>query len=106
VHIDRIASAWLIRRLIDSVSTCCSSQTASLRASTARRPRCCGIAGTHWGITLNDDHFTVSLDQKVLFTAFEHTRMKDGHIALWTQEDSIARFDRIEVRALPPTEWR
>jgi hypothetical protein len=63
----------------------------------------------HWhtlGVALNDDHFTVSLDQKVLFTAFERTRMKDGHIALWTQEDSIARFDRIEVRALPPTEWR
>ena len=63
----------------------------------------------HWhtlGVTLKDDHFTVSLDQKVLFTAFERTRMKDGHIALWTQEDSIARFDRIEVRVLPPTEWR
>jgi hypothetical protein len=63
----------------------------------------------HWhtlGVALNDDHFTVSLDQKVLFTAFERTRMKDGHIALWTQEDSIARFDRIEVRVLSPTEWR
>jgi glycosyl hydrolase family 59 (putative galactocerebrosidase) len=58
------------------------------------------------GVTLNDDHFTVSLDQKVLFTAFERTRRKDGHIALWTQEDSVARFDRIDVRVLPPTEWR
>jgi hypothetical protein len=58
------------------------------------------------GVTLNDDHFTVSLDQKVLFTAFERTRMKDGHVALWTQEDNVTRFDRIEVRALPRTEWR
>jgi hypothetical protein len=48
----------------------------------------------------------VSLDQKVLFTAFERTRMKDGHIALWVQEDNVTRFDRIDVHVLPPTEWR
>jgi hypothetical protein len=58
------------------------------------------------GVTLKDDHFTIALDHKVLFTAFERTRRKDGHIALWVQEDSIARFDRINVRVLPPTEWR
>jgi hypothetical protein len=57
-------------------------------------------------VTLNDDHFKVSFDGKVLFTAFERTRMKHGHIALWTQEDTITRFDRIDVRVLPPTEWR
>jgi hypothetical protein len=58
------------------------------------------------GVTLKDDHFTIALDQKVLFTAFERTRRKDGHIGLWTQEDTMARFDRINVRVLPPTEWR
>jgi hypothetical protein len=57
-------------------------------------------------VTLKDDHFRVSLDQKVLFTAFERTRMKDGHIALWVQEDNVTRFDRIDVHVLPPTEWR
>jgi hypothetical protein len=58
------------------------------------------------GVTLNDDHFKVLFDGKVLFTAFERTRMKDGHIALWTQEDTITRYDRIDVRVLPATEWR
>jgi hypothetical protein len=58
------------------------------------------------GVTLNDDHFKVSFEGKVLFTAFERTRRKDGHIALWTQEDTVTRFDRIDVRVLPPTEWR
>ena len=58
------------------------------------------------GVTVNDDHFTVSLDQKVLFTAFERTRRKDGHIALWTQEDTLARFNGVEVRVLSATEWR
>ena len=57
-------------------------------------------------VTLNDDHFKVSLDEKVLFTTFERARRKDGHIALWTQEDTVTRFDRIDVRVLPPTEWR
>jgi hypothetical protein len=63
----------------------------------------------HWhslGVMVNDDHFTVSVDQKVLFTTFDRTRMKDGRFALWTQEDNIARFDEIEVRPLPGTEGR
>jgi hypothetical protein len=48
----------------------------------------------------------VSFEGKVLFTAFERTRMKDGRIALWAQEDTVTRFDRIDVRVFPPTEWR
>ena len=38
------------------------------------------------GVVVNDDHFTVSLDQKSLFTAFDRTRMKDGRVGLRTQE--------------------
>ncbi|PWT88747.1 MAG: hypothetical protein C5B56_08255 [Proteobacteria bacterium] len=57
-------------------------------------------------VTVNDDHFAIALDGKVLFTAFDRARMKDGRVALWTQEDNVTRFDRIEVRVLPPTEWR
>jgi hypothetical protein len=53
------------------------------------------------GLIVNDDHFTVSLDKKVLFTTFDRTRMKDGRIALWTQEDNVTRFDRIEVLPFP-----
>jgi hypothetical protein len=58
------------------------------------------------GVIVNDDHFTVSLDQKPLFTAFDRTRMKDGRVALWTQEDNLTRFDQIEIRALPLNEGR
>jgi hypothetical protein len=57
-------------------------------------------------VTVNDDHFAVALDGKVLFTAFDRARMKDGRVALWAQEDNVTRFDRIDVRVLPPTEWR
>ena len=58
------------------------------------------------GVTVNDDHFAVSLDKKVLFTTFERTRMKDGRVALWTQEDNVTRFDQIEIRPLPSPEVR
>jgi hypothetical protein len=58
------------------------------------------------GVTVNDDHFVVSLDKKVLFTTFDRTRMKDGHIALWTQEDNVTRFDQIQIRSLPSSEVR
>src|SRR5258705_7157447 len=57
-------------------------------------------------VTLNDDHFQVSLDVKGLFPAFERTRRNGGHIALWTPADTMTRFDRIDVRVLPPTERR
>jgi hypothetical protein len=57
-------------------------------------------------VTLDDDHFVVALDNTVLFTAYDRTRMKDGRIALWTREDGITRFDQIEIRPLPNTEWR
>jgi len=56
------------------------------------------------GVIVNDDHFTVSLDKKVLFTTFDRTRMKDGRLALWTQEDNVTRFDRIEVLAFPSSQ--
>jgi hypothetical protein len=57
-------------------------------------------------VTANDDHFAISLDGKLLFTAFDRARMKGGRVALWTQEDNVTRFDQIEVRVRPPTEWR
>jgi hypothetical protein len=52
-------------------------------------------------LIVNDDHFTVSLDGKKLFTTFDRARMKDGHVALWTREDNVTRFDQIEIHPLP-----
>jgi hypothetical protein len=62
------------------------------------------IARGRWytlGLIVNDDHFAVSLDGKLMFTAFDRSRGKGGHIALWTQEDNVTRFDQIEVCPLP-----
>jgi hypothetical protein len=62
------------------------------------------IARGRWymlGLIVNDDHFAVSLDGKLLFTAFDSSRGKDGQVALWTQEDNVTRFDQIEICSLP-----
>jgi hypothetical protein len=63
------------------------------------------IARGRWyvlGLIVNDDHFAVSLDGKLLFTAFDRSRGKDGHVALWTREDNVTRFDQIEICTLRP----
>jgi hypothetical protein len=65
------------------------------------------IARDRWytlGLIVNDDHFAVSLDGRLLFTAFDRSRGKDGHIALWTREDNVTRFDQIEICSLPAAE--
>jgi len=69
------------------------------------------IAGTetdvyrdHWhtlGIRVEDERFTVSIDGKLLFTAFDRTFLRDGQVALWTEEDNVTRFEEIEIAALP-----
>lgn len=62
------------------------------------------IARARWhtlSLIVNDDHFTVSLDGHALFTTFDRSRGKDGHIALWTEEDNVTRFGQIEVRSPP-----
>jgi hypothetical protein len=55
----------------------------------------------HLKVTINDDHFIVTIDGKKLLTTFDRTRMKDGRFALLTQEDNVTRFDRIRIRRLP-----
>jgi len=57
-------------------------------------------------VTLDDDHFVVALDGRVLFTTYDRGRMKGGRIGLWTREDNVTRFDQIEIRPLPNTPWQ
>jgi len=58
----------------------------------------------HWqtlAVVADDDHFTVSLDAKQLFTAWDRTFSSDGRIGLWTEDDNITRFDQVEINPLP-----
>ena len=66
------------------------------------------VGGTETNVTLEcwhvlsvvaeNDHFTVSLDNAALFTAWDRTILGDGRIGLWTGEDDVIRFDQLEIR--------
>jgi hypothetical protein len=67
------------------------------------------VALNHWhklGLVAQGDQFTVSLDNKWLFTVWDRTFLTDGRIGLWTEEDNVTRFDQLEIRALPWSEDR
>jgi len=54
----------------------------------------------------NDDQFTISLDRNWLFTARDSTLPGDGQVGLWTEEDNVTRFDRLEIETFPASEKR
>jgi hypothetical protein len=63
----------------------------------------------HWhklGLVAKHDEFTVFLDDAWLFTAQDYTFLADGRIGLWTEEDNVTRFDRLEITPLPWSEAR
>jgi hypothetical protein len=67
------------------------------------------IASHTWhtlAVRAKDDEFVVSLDGIWMFTAFDKTLSQAGRIALWTEGDSITRFDSIAITPLPPSEER
>lgn len=67
------------------------------------------VRSGHWQtlrITAENDHFSVSLDGRPLFEAWDHSYGGDGHIALWTEEDNITRFDNIAITPIAYTEGR
>ena len=57
-------------------------------------------------VRAKDDEFIVSLDGVWMFTAFDKTLSQAGRIALWTEGDSVTRFDSIAISPLPTSEER
>jgi hypothetical protein len=53
------------------------------------------------GVIAENDRFTISLDDRLVFTAWDRTFLGDGHIALWTEDDNITRFEEIVITPLP-----
>ena len=52
-------------------------------------------------VRAKDDEFVVSLDGTWAFTGFDKTLSQAGRIALWTEGDSVTRFDQIAIAPLP-----
>jgi hypothetical protein len=57
-------------------------------------------------VRAKDDEFVVSLDGTWAFTAFDKNLSRAGRIALWTEGDSITRFDSIAIAPLSASEER
>jgi hypothetical protein len=62
------------------------------------------VSANEWhslGLRAEGDRFTVSYDEKVLFSATDKTFADAGKVALWTKSDSVTRFEQIRITKLP-----
>ena len=67
------------------------------------------VAINRWhmiALVADEDRFTVAVDNKQLFSVSDPTFLTEGRVGLWAEEDNLARFDRVEIRALPRLEER
>jgi hypothetical protein len=78
------------------------------RVSNGRRVQIAGanlkVSANEWhtlGLKAEGESFTVTFDGKELYRATDKSIMAAGKVALWTKSDSVTRFDRIEIKALP-----
>lgn len=91
VQVDAAANTVAFDRIIDGKS----EQIARAEPE---------IAVDEWHalqIRAEDERFTVSLDGKWLFTAYDATLRRAGRLALWTRAGSVTRIDHIAIVPLP-----
>jgi hypothetical protein len=114
-----IQTAGLAARLVDHrnyyavAASALDSRVDLYRVVDGKMERIAGadadIFRDHWqtlALLIENDRFTVSLDNKPIFTAWDRTFSSDGRVALWTGEDNVTRFDQIEITPLPWSEQR
>jgi hypothetical protein len=53
------------------------------------------------GVRADGERFAISYDGKMLFSLTDNTFKEAGGVGLWTKADSVTRFDRISITALP-----
>jgi hypothetical protein len=62
------------------------------------------VAPATWhtlGLRAEGSRFTVTFNDKTLYSATDTTFADAGRVALWTKADSVTRFDQITIRPLP-----
>jgi hypothetical protein len=62
------------------------------------------VSANEWhtlSLRAEGERFTVTFDGKPLYTATDRTFAAAGRVALWTKADSVTRFDRVEINAMP-----
>lgn len=53
------------------------------------------------GVAAEKDRSTIFVDNAPIFTAWDQAYVDSGHIALWTEDDNVTRFDQIKIEVLP-----
>ncbi len=53
------------------------------------------------GLRAERDRFSISFNGKPLYAVTDRTFDTAGKVALWTKADSVTRFDRLEINAMP-----
>ncbi|WP_146140201.1 hypothetical protein [Alsobacter soli] len=107
-------AAGLAVRVIDennyyvAVADCIANRITLNRVVAGRLEEIQGVvqpvATATWhelGLRAAGDAFTVSFEGAELFTVRDTAFGVAGHLALWTEADTIARFDRISARMAP-----
>ena len=62
------------------------------------------VASNEWhtlALKAEGERFTITFDGKTLYSVTDKTFAKAGKVALWTKSDSVTRFDRLDIKALP-----
>jgi hypothetical protein len=62
------------------------------------------VTANEWhmlGLRAEGERFTVSYDDKALFSVTDKTFTEAGGVALWTKADSVTRFDQVRITPLP-----
>jgi len=49
------------------------------------------------GVSVEADHFTISLDNRSIATIWDRTFPGRGRVGLWTEEDNVTRFDHLHI---------
>jgi hypothetical protein len=67
------------------------------------------IARGHWQtleVTAKDNAFTIWLDDELVLTVFDDSKMVAGQFGIWTERDDVTRFNQIEISPITIDYWR
>jgi hypothetical protein len=67
------------------------------------------IARDRWQtleVTVKDNEFTIWLDDELVLTVFDDSKMVAGQFGIWTERDDVTRFNQVEISPITVEYWR
>jgi hypothetical protein len=66
------------------------------------------IIRDHWQtleVTAKDNEFTIWLDDELVLTVFDDSKMVAGQFGIWTERDDVTRFNQVEITPITVDYW-